>query len=286
MKRISIADVKSCYKRRSPYSHKGDNGRVLIVGGSGDFAGAPALAAMGALAALRTGIDLAVIAAPEKAGWAMSEYSPDIIVKKFGGSKFTPAHVREIAALSRGFDSILIGPGLGRAKQTASFCRTLAKKIKQPMVIDADALKALAGARFRAPVIITPHAGEFEIFTGRKLKTKTRKNSAELAGLVKFAAKKHNCTILLKGRTDIISDGTRVKLNSTGNAGMTKGGTGDVLAGICAALLALHNEPFKAACAAAYINGRAGDILLRKKGYGFIAGDLPQAIPEVIKKFR
>ncbi|MFH1224331.1 MAG: NAD(P)H-hydrate dehydratase [Candidatus Diapherotrites archaeon] len=282
--RTSFADVKACYKRRSPYSRKGDNGRVLVVGGSDDFSGAPALAAMGALAALRTGADLAVIAAPEKAGWAMSEYSPDVIVKKFRGRVFAPAHAAKIAKLSQGFDSVLIGPGLGTAPPTFSFCRALAGKVKQPMVADADALKALAGTRFSGRTIITPHSGEFEIFARTKLPPPAAVSAR--AVLVKRAAKKHGCTILLKGHADIISDGARVKLNRTGNAGMAKGGTGDVLAGICAALLALHNAPFEAACAAAYINGRAGDILLRKKGYGFIAGDLPQAIPEVIKKLR
>ncbi|MFH1696545.1 MAG: NAD(P)H-hydrate dehydratase, partial [Candidatus Diapherotrites archaeon] len=235
------------------------------------------LSAMSALSSLRTGIDLAVIAAPEKAGWAMSRYSPDIIVKKFNGDNFSPVHAQKIISLTRDFDAVLIGPGLGTSKNTAAFVHAIVKQITCPLVVDADAIKALAGFRFSTPVILTPHKTEFEIFTGVKFTG---------VASVMAAAKKHNCTILLKSQTDIISDGVHTKQNSTGNSGMTVGGTGDVLAGICAALLALHNAPFRAACAAAYINGKAGDILLKKKGYGFIAGDFPSVIPEIIKKFR
>lgn len=292
MKFAKLSDVKACYKPRSAYSHKGENGRVLIVGGSKDLVGAPALAAAAALAALRAGVDLVVVAAPEKPGWVINQYSPDIIVKKFRGEVFSARHVKEISSLAKGFDAVLIGPGLGRKKKTLAFAKALVNKIEKikikggkiPLVLDADAIKACAGMRFSCPAVITPHAREFEVFSG--VKVPRRRNAPEVAKTVKAAAKKHNCTILLKGHTDVISDGRDVKLNRTGNAGMTVGGTGDVLAGICAALLALRNQPFSAACAAAYINGKAGDMLLKSKGYGFVAGDLPGEIPKIIKNFR
>ncbi len=274
---VSERDVKRCFPKRKPGSHKGENGKVLIVGGSRDLIGAPALGAMAALAALRAGTDLAVVAAPEKCGYVVNTYSPDIIVKKFKGDFFTKRHSKKIVEMAKNFDVVLIGPGLGREKQTMLFVKEVVKKVRVPVILDADAIKAVSGMKFNGNVLLTPHATEFYIFSGKRLGRKREQ-------AVKEAARKHNCVILLKGQVDVISDGSAVALNKTGNAGMTVGGTGDVLAGVCAAFVALGNGLFKAAYSAAFINGKIGDRLLKKKGYGFVASDFVELIPAEIKR--
>ncbi len=279
---LTARKVKSFFPKRREDSHKGENGTCLVVGGSADFAGAPALAAMASLAALRAGIDLCIVAAPENAGWIINSYSPDLIVKKLRGETFAKRHLPQLMQLCKKADVILVGPGLGRKKQTLGFAREFAKRALKPLVIDADALRACAGLKFKTPAVLTPHAKEFEVFTGMHI---VGLPIAEKIRMVKGAARKHRCVVLLKGKTDIISDGKRVFLNRTGNARMTVGGTGDVLAGLCTGFIALGMEPLHAACAAAFVNGGIGDWLLGKMGYSFIASDFIMEIPSWTKKF-
>lgn len=278
MKIVQEKDVRKCFHKRRPDSHKGDNGKVLVVGGSNDLVGAPALAALAALSCYRTGVDLVTVIAPEKAGFIINRYSPDLIVRKVKGSSFSETDAKNVLDLSKKADCVLIGPGIGQDKKTANFVKKVVSKCGKPMILDADAIKAMKGKKFSGKVLITPHAVEFQIFSGKN----PHKNREKI---VKQTAKKHDCVILLKGKIDAISDGRKVKLNKTGNAGMTVGGTGDVLAGICAALVAQKNSLFDSACAAAFINGAVGDILLRKKGHGFTASDFLSEIPEVLKKY-
>lgn len=278
---LSFPLVRKFFRKRKKDSHKGQNGKALIIGGCEELAGAPALAAMASIACLRSGIDLCTVAAPEKVGWAINSYSPDIIVKKIPGRHFALRHLKTVLGIEKKSDAALVGPGMGRANKTLRFARQLVKKAKGPLVIDADALKACAGMRFYGNAIITPHAKEFEIFSGKKIEGK---NLFEKTMIAKEVARKHNCVVLLKGRIDIITDGSKVFLNRTGNAGMTVGGTGDVLAGMCTGLLALGAGPTEAAAAAAYVNGRIGDALYRKMGYSYIASDFIREIPNIIKK--
>lgn len=268
-------------EKRRPDSHKGENGTCLVIGGSADFVGAPALAAMAALSCLRAGVDICIVAAPENPGWVINSYSPDLIVKKFPGNTFAKKHLRQAIGVQKKADVTLIGPGLGRSRQTLGFAREFAKRNKKPIVIDADALRACAGMKFRAQTAITPHAKEFEVFTGTQI---IGLGMGKKIMIAKRAAREHNCTILLKGHGDIITDGYRVFINRTGNAGMTVGGTGDVLAGLCTGFIALGAEPFGAACAAAYVNGKIGAKLLGKMGYSFIASDFLREIPHWAKK--
>ena len=152
-------------KKREPWSHKGDNGRVLVIGGCKDYIGAPALAG---LAALRTGVDIVVIAAPEPIAWTINSYSPDLITRKFEGDFFNWDNVKDIIELSEDYDAVLIGPGLGLEPNTMDFAKEVVERIQQPKVIDADALKALKDAEIRNAVL-TPHAGEFKILTDEDL---------------------------------------------------------------------------------------------------------------------
>ena len=278
MSPTKYADVGKCLKKRPKPAHKGQNGKVLVVGGSEDYVGAAALAGNAALAALRGGVDLVTVAAPEKVAWSVNRMSPDLITKKFLGKVFGERHVKDVLKLSKGFDAVLIGPGIGLSAGTRKFVRAVVKGVKVPVVVDADAIKAVKGMRFNGQVLLTPHAKEFETCFGKTVSPSLKGN----VELVKKTSKGKNCVILLKGMADIVSDGKKVKVNRTGNEGMSVGGTGDVLAGICTGFVALGNNLFDSACAAAYANGKAGDILLRKKGYGFLASELLLELPKVI----
>ncbi len=288
MKYITKKDLK--LPKRRPESHKGDNGRLLIIGGSVDYIGAVMLAGM---AAFRSGIDIVTIAAPEKVAWAINTFSPDFITRKFKGEFFRAKQADRIIELSREFNVILIGNGLDVTKQTIKFSQKVIKNIKKPKVIDADAIKALTFEVNNS--IITPHENELRIFLDNNLKDKeiitdifNKKISPEnkakkLQSILKDFLEKDN-VILLKGKTDIIISRDKIKFNRTGNAGMSVAGTGDVLAGLTAGLLAQTNNLFDSACSAAFINGVIGDYFLKEKGYGFIASDFINNISLFIKK--
>ncbi len=277
----NINKIKKFFKKRKSDSHKGQNGKVLVIGGSRDLIGAPALAAMSSLACLRNGVDLVTIICPEKAGLVINTYSLDLIVKKVKGNCFSKKHLKEIIALEKNNDVVLIGPGLGVEKGTIALVKEVVKKTKKPIVIDADAIKACAKMKFNGNALLTPHEKEFEIFSGKKI---NELNISEKSKIIRETAAKHNCIILLKGKTDIISDGKKIVLNKTGNSGMTVGGTGDILAGLCAGFCAMKMSLFESAQASAFVNGKIGDSLLKEKGIGFIASDFVEKIPEWTKK--
>ena len=265
--------------KRKKTARKGDFGTVLIIGGSKEFVGAPGLAA---ISALRSGVDIVNVAAPEKIAYAINKYSLDLITTKLKGDFLTKKHLNELLKKSEKFDSVLLGNGLGLRKETQAFVKNFVRKCKKQIVLDADAIKAVKGMKFNKNVLLTPHAKEFEILSGKKL----TKNLKENIKLVKDFAKNKTCVILLKGKVDILSDGNKVKLNKTGNVRMTVAGTGDVLAGICAAFTALTKDLFTSACAAAYLNGLAGDKLYKKRKNTFIASDIFDEIPKLLKELR
>ena len=207
---------------------------------------------------------------------------PFLIVKKVKGNFFAPAHAKKIIEESRSVDAVLIGNGIGLNPKTIKLARSVIGKIKVPLVIDADAIKACKGMKFNWNVIITPHKKEFEIFSGRKISAV--KSVEGIGKIVKETAAKHKCVVLLKGRIDVISDGKQILLNRTGHEAMTAAGTGDVLAGITAALVAKKNPLLNAAAAAAYINGKTGEKVAKKKGYSLVASDLIEELPGTIKK--
>ncbi len=237
---------------------------------------------MAAPASMRTGIDIVTVLAPEKAGYVINTFSPNIIVKKVKGNFFALAHAKKIIEESRKADAVLIGNGMGLNPKTIKLVRSIVGKIKVPLVIDADAIKACRGMRFNGNVIITPHKKEFEIFSGRKIEG--IKSVDGLGKIVKQVAAQHKCIVLLKGRIDVISDGKQILLNKTGHEAMTAAGTGDVLAGIIVALVAKKNTRLNAAAASAYINGKAGEKVAKKKGNSLIASDLIEELPSTIIK--
>jgi len=273
-------DVEIIPKTREPQSHKGDFGRLLIIGGSETFSGAPALVA---LAALRTGVDLAYVAAPERTAYAISSFSPDLITLKLSGEHFAPQNVGQLKGMITKATAIVAGPGLGTHRDSFKAVEELLKvleELRKPTLLDADALKAFSSIKRRVdfPFVVTPHSGEFEAVSGRKPSVELHARIED----VKSLAKEIESVVLLKGHTDIISDGERVKLNLTGNPGMTVGGTGDVLSGIVGGFMAQGVDPFKAAVAGAFINGAAGDFVYREKGFHMTPTDLIEFIPRLI----
>jgi len=273
-------DVLITVKSRPPEAHKGDFGRLLIVGGSETFSGAPTLAA---LAALRTGVDLTYIAAPHETAYAISTISPNLITLKLEGDHLSVRNISVIRSYMRRITAIVIGPGLGLHRETEEAVREIiriAEEHRIPILLDADGLKAFASSkrRLETPAVLTPHLGEYAILTGEKPPSDLEKKGDH----VRKTAENLNAVILLKSHTDIISDGFRVKFNFTGNPGMTVGGTGDVLSGIVAALLAQGIDPFEAAVAGAFINGAAGDFVMAEKGYHMVATDLIDWIPKIM----
>ncbi|MGE0014748.1 MAG: NAD(P)H-hydrate dehydratase [Candidatus Methanomethylophilaceae archaeon] len=259
------------YPVPAPDSHKGLNGRVLLIGG-GPYCGAPAMAG---LAALRTGTDIVRIAAPEKAAGTVSSFSPVLMTDPLSGNFLACDHVSHLLGISKNYDVVLIGPGLGAREETLEAVRDFVSGCPVPLIIDADAIGAV-GPRYAAKVqtVITPHKREFIKLGGA--------GSFEEED-VRSLASSTGSVIVLKGRTDIISDGERTRKNTTGTPAMTGAGTGDVLAGIIAGLVSKGMTSFEAGCLGAYICGKAGEYGFSEKSYGLIATDVIDFIPTVIK---
>ncbi|WP_455279013.1 NAD(P)H-hydrate dehydratase [[Eubacterium] cellulosolvens] len=277
---VGPGDVETCLRERSPYSKKGDFGRLLVIGGSEVYTGAPALVG---LAALRAGADLVYIAAPEKTAEAISTISPNLITIKMSGRHFNQSNLAELESIIRKADAVALGPGMGLHKESSRATRSIIERLqelKKPTLIDADALKFLTTSigKMDFPAILTPHTGEFESLTSRKVSNELENRILE----VKKFAKQTNAIVLLKGRVDTISDGSRVRLNLTGNPGMTVGGTGDILSGIISSLMAQGCDPFESAIAGAFINGAAGDFAYEKKGFHLLSTDLLEEIPRIM----
>ncbi len=277
---VGPGDVCLVVRDRPAESHKGDFGKLLVVGGSETFSGAPILVA---LSAFRTGVDLVYIAAPGDTASAIKSMTPNPITVKLEGPHLSPQAVSKVKQYLEKSTAAVVGPGLGLHSQTKTALKDIvaaAETSGTPLVLDADGLKAYAEFKrpLATPLVLTPHTKEFSILTGKKLPS----NLEERKRTVRKAAAKLNAVILLKGATDIISDGKRVKLNFTGNPGMTVGGTGDVLSGVVGALLAQRADPFEAAAASAFITGAAGDFVKNEKGYHMIPTDLLEWIPKII----
>ncbi|WP_435073590.1 NAD(P)H-hydrate dehydratase [Halorubrum sp. HHNYT27] len=258
---------------RDPTSHKGENGEVLVVGG-GPYTGAPALSAR---AALRAGADLVRVACPETVAREVQGYSADLIVRSLPGARIGPAHVDRVTELAAGSDVVVLGPGLGEGEEVREFVRRFLSGYDGRAVVDADALRVVPDVDTDATLICTPHQGELVEMGGE-----TAADPNERAALVRSFAADLDHTLLVKGAVDVVSDGDAVRLNRTGNPGMTVGGTGDVLAGAVSALAAVI-DPFQAAVIGVYANGRAGDAAAEAYGNGLVATDLPDLLPEAMR---
>lgn len=258
---------------RKAGSHKGDNGRCLIIGGSEKYVGAPFLAG---IAALRSGCDYVTIASPEKVAWTINPMSPDLITYKVKGKSFKLKDVDELIILAKKFDVVVIGNGCG--DDSDMFIRKFIEMRKTHMVIDADAIRSVDLSLIKNS-IITPHSAELEL-----LASKNSINLSDRKQILESLQKRIGSNVILsKGQRDIIV-GKKTYYNNTGNSAMTKAGTGDVLAGLCAGLYSQGLTATDAACSAAYINGLAGEILYKVQGNGLLASELADTIPDAIRK--
>jgi NAD(P)H-hydrate epimerase len=277
---VDASFVSQVIPARRKDAHKRMNGTVCVVGGSRLYHGAPYLCATGAM---RSGIDLVFVAVPASIATPIRSLSPDFIVVPLPDSKLTRGNVSKLMAWVPEVDVFAVGPGLGPQKP-----ESLAQALNQmkgegrSLVVDADALRPqILPSIKNAGAVVTPHAREFERLFGERLPEDVEGR----AKLVKSEAEKAGVTVLLKGPTDVISDGSRVALNDTHSPAMTVGGTGDVLTGVTAGLLSKKVHPFEAACAAAYVNGAAGLEATNLFGMHITASDVANQIANVMKRF-
>lgn len=256
---------------------KGDNGHVLVVAGSDRYTNTPAIVSLGSL---RTGVDLVTAALPGRSSSITPGFALNIISEPLRGSYLEEKHTETVLELAEDVDVLAIGPGLGREPETMAAVRSIMEGYEGKVVVDADAIHAVAEEPevLEEETVITPHVGEFEVLTGgHPGETLEGRKDA-----VKEAAKDLGCTILLKGVEDIISDRDNLEVNTTGNPYMARGGTGDVLTGITAGLLAQSMDPFPAAVTAAEINGEAGEKALEENGPGFLLEDMLEEVSELL----
>ena len=273
--------VKKYIPPRNLNSRKGDNGKVLVVGGSYMYHGAPILSS---LAALRTGADLVYTAVPKVNAQASRAISPDLIVIPLADSKLTRGSVNKLLGqIPVGIDSAAIGMGL--AVENIEALKLLIKSLIERDVrlsLDASALrKEILPIIKGKNVVITPHSGEFERIFGEKIPSNKKTRISTLEKL----AKKNSITILLKGQDDIITDGVMTLINSKKTPAMTVGGTGDVLSGIVASMLSRNRNVLESTASAAFLNGQAGKIIQKQFGTHMIASDLIDVLPLVAKMF-
>ena len=265
---------------RSPEAHKGDFGSALIVGGSRGMAGAVALAGM---AALRGGAGLVRLAVPERCLDTVAAFEPSYMTAPLpddpAGHVIEAAYER-IVELAATATVVACGPGLGHSDGLARLVGRLYMEISQPMVVDADALNALATqpdalGRPGGPRILTPHPGEFARLIGRKLAGEERQQAAV------EAAARWGIVVVLKGHRTLVTDGRRRVHNFTGNPGMATGGSGDSLTGLITALACQGLEPYAAARLGVYLHGLAGDLAAKELGQAsLIASDLIRFLPK------
>ncbi len=279
--------VREWLPSRPSSAHKGSFGRVLIVAGSRGMTGAACLAGEGAL---RAGAGLVTVAVPETLHDIMESKLTEVMTVPLpdtGKGTLSKGARQRILSLLKGMDVLAIGPGLSQVQEVVTLIRELLPSVGVPCLLDADALNALSGAgdilsKAQAPVVITPHPGEMARLLGLTVK----EIQDDRLGAARKASTTWNVVSLLKGaRTVVASPDGAVYINPTGNPGMATGGSGDVLTGVIAGLLAQGLEPEPAAAAGAYIHGLAGDLAAREKGMtGMIAGDILAALPSAYKK--
>ena len=271
--------VRKYIPSRNLDSRKGDNGKVLVIGGSYIYHGAPILSS---LAALRTGADLVYTVVPKVNAHASRAISPDLIVIPLADSKLTRGGVNKLLGqIPVGIDSAVIGMGL--AVQDIEALKLLIQSLIDRDVrlsLDASALRKEILQTIKGKnVVLTPHSGEFERLFGEKIPS----NKKARISIVEKHAKKNSVTILLKGVDDIITNGTNTLINSTKTRAMTVGGTGDVLSGIVGSMLSRNRNIIEASASAAFLNGQAGKIVQKKLGMHMIASDLIDTLPLVSK---
>jgi len=277
---LNAQTVGDLIPERAATAHKGDFGKILLLCGSRGYTGAAALAAMGAL---RCGAGLVYLAVPEciYSIEAVKLTEPVVFPLPDEEGMLSASAIETIAEFLPQMDAVLIGPGLGKSSGTLAVVKSVLETYPGPVVLDADGINVLSVhkdiVRGRtSPTILTPHEGEFLRFGGDL-------SYGREEAVVRLA--KDLCAIvLLKGHNTVITDGSEIYKNPTGNPGMAVGGSGDVLAGIIVSLLGQGVAPIQAAACAAWLHGKAGDICAEEIGqYGMLPTDMLKVLPRLLK---
>jgi ADP-dependent NAD(P)H-hydrate dehydratase len=284
--KTEITDLPRLPKRQ-PAAHKGDFGLALLVGGSRGMAGAVALAGM---AALHGGAGLVRLAVPDVCLDTVAGFEPSYMTVPLSSDRRGRIGLDALGQIlqhSAGADVVALGPGMGRSLGLDTLVARLYETLPQPMVVDADALNALAArpealTRPAGPRILTPHPGEFERLAGTKPTTESERIAAAAE-----LAQRFGVVVVLKGQRTVIADGKRTAINTSGNPGMATGGSGDVLTGLVAAMVGRGLAPFEAAQLAVYVHGLAGDIAADDLGQeSLTARNLIEMFPAAFWQYR
>ena len=285
---LNPAEIRNMLPKRKPVSNKGTYGHALCVCGSMRMTGAAYLSVSGAL---RSGVGLVTAAFPQSAyaGLAPKFTEPLMLPleSNFEGT-FAYSAMADILEASKRASAVLIGCGIGFNKDTTTLVHNLIKELKTPIILDADGINALSTnidilKEAQAPIILTPHPGEMSRLCGRTV----AEIIANPIGIAHDFAKKYGVTVVLKTANTVVSNGSSdVYINTTGNSGLSKGGSGDLLAGITVSFVAQGMKPFDAAVAAVYLHGLGADIVAEKTSMrGMLPSDVLNYLPKLFSKF-
>jgi hydroxyethylthiazole kinase-like uncharacterized protein yjeF len=289
---ITPRDFAALIARRSDDSNKGNYGHVLVIGGSLGKAGA---AAMAGFAALRAGAGLSTVATPKSALATVAGFHPEVMTEALGETRagsISAGAAKRIEELVKGKSVLAIGPGISRVAETSELVRELVRKIEIPMVLDADGLNAFEGCADELngkgrTLVITPHPGEMARLAGCSIPEVQK----DRLGVARKFAREHALIVVLKGhRTLVVHPDGEAWVNTTGNPGMSTGGTGDILTGMTAAMIAQSharnlNGAMAAVCAAVHLHGLAGDVMRETVGeHSMVATDLLRGLPAAFRR--
>ena len=280
IRKLNHEAVLSLLPDRDPYAHKGNFGRILLLCGSLGYTGAAALAAMGAL---RSGAGLVFLGVPGCIYEieAVKLLEPVVFPIKDLDGTFSADSIPEISWHLKNKDAVLIGPGIGRSAGSLQVVKYVLENYSGPVILDADGISLIAEHKDilrgrTCCTIITPHEGEFA-------RLGWTMGTDRMAGAVETALDL-GVIVLLKGHETIITDGNVSYINTTGNAGMAVGGSGDVLSGMITSLIGQGIAPLEAAACAAWLHGAAGDVCVQELGqYGMLPSDMLQVLPRLLK---
>ncbi len=289
---ITAREIAPLIGPRPLAANKGNFGHVLVIGGSVGKAGAAAMAGM---AALRSGAGLSTVATPKSVLATVAGFHPEVMTEPLDETDAGSISTRALEggrmdALIKGTTVLAVGPGISRHPNTSEFVRSLVVKCKTPIVLDADGLNAFEGRASELngkgrTLVITPHPGEMARLAGSTVAAVQR----DRINVARTFAREHELIVVLKGHRTLIAqpDGT-VWVNTTGNPGMATGGTGDILTGMAAGLIAQDPERIGAAViAAVHLHGLAGDVARESMGeHSLVATDLVNALPEAFRRVR
>jgi hydroxyethylthiazole kinase-like uncharacterized protein yjeF len=285
---ITAGDIARLIGPRAAESNKGNYGHVLVVGGSLGKAGAAAMAGM---AVLRAGAGLATVATPRSMLETVAGFHPELMTEPLletDAGTISAKALDRIENLTKGKNVVAIGPGISRHPQTSELVRTLVAQLQLPIVLDADGLNAFEGRTDELngknrTLVITPHPGEMARLAGMSISDVQK----DRLGVARKFAREHELIVVLKGhRTLMVRPDGEAWVNTTGNPGMATGGTGDILTGMVAGMIAQHPEDaFAAVLAAVHLHGLAGDVMRESVGeHSLVATDLLRGLPEAFRR--